>query len=230
MSGAVEKLVELAGPRPPEIDQAGLMVLSARLALAEVRAYLADSEDDDGDDDKGGSDHSSHGTFKALTKRGMDPKRAAAMCAKADKRVKAAHQVDAALVALGGLEAPEHPAAIAAAREFGLSVVSPQAADDDELAAAALLELSVLTAEERRQAQGAAGGSGLEAAADVFALAKPVGDGGIIMNHGPFTGEHEHGHFQSQVHGHPHKHFGDNSHEGGPAHRPGSKPGGRAGW
>jgi hypothetical protein len=227
---AVDKLLELAGPQAPEIDQAGLMVLSARIALTEVRAYLADSGDDDDEDDKGGNDHSSHGTFKALTKRGMDPKRAAAMCAKADKRVKAAHQIEAALAALGSLEAPEHPAAVAAAKEFGLSAVSSNAADDDKLAGAVLLELSALTAEERRQAQKAAGGFGLEAAADVFALAKPVGDGGIIMNHGPYTGEHEHGHFQSQVHGHPHKHFGDNSHEGGPAHRPGSKPGGRAGW
>jgi hypothetical protein len=56
------------------------------------------------------------------------------------------------------------------------------------------------------------------------------GGGGIIMNHGPFRGTHAHGHFKSDVHEHPHQHFDDNRHDGGPQHRPGSQPGGRAGW
>jgi hypothetical protein len=315
-------------------DTAGEMVRAAAASLTEIRAYLAGDQDDD-EDQQDGDDHSSHPTFKALKKRGMDESKARSMCAKADKRVKAARQADAALLCLASLAAPdgdwvaasshgllgaqapyadpgwrgrknlpldtgEHTRlslayanlagysppqletvrerAVAAARGFGLTVPD----DDDRVAATALLELSVLSAEDRRKPgahtigdsedfpipdkahltaavarykQGKLAGhskgevaahirhhakrlgeevdlagSPLEEAADLCALAKPVGDGGIIMNHGPFTGTHEHGHFQSAVHGHPHQHFGDNSHDGGPAHRNGSKPGGRAGW
>lgn len=77
-----------------------------------------------------------------------------------------------------------------------------------------------------------AGGSGLDEAAEAFALAaKPVGDGGIPMNHGPFNGTHVHTHFQSAAHAHPHQHAGDNNHNGGPLHRPGSQPKyGRGDW
>lgn len=77
-----------------------------------------------------------------------------------------------------------------------------------------------------------AGGSGLDEAAEAWALAaKPVGDGGIPMNHGPYNGTHEHTHFQSAAHGHPHQHANDNNHNGGPLHRPGSQPKyGRGDW
>jgi len=127
-----------------------------------------------------------------------------------------------------------------AARGYGIAL----AASEDRIAAGALLEMSVLTAEERRKPSAhirsraralgktvdLAGPLSLDEAADLVVLAKAVGDGGIIMNHGPFTGTHAHGHFQSSVHSHPHQHFGDNHHDGGPQHRPGSRPGGRAGY
>jgi hypothetical protein len=72
----------------------------------------------------------------------------------------------------------------------------------------------------------------LDEAAEAWALAaKPVGDGGIPMNHGPYNGTHAHTHFQSAAHGHPHQHAGDNNHNGGPLHRPGSQPKyGRGDW
>jgi hypothetical protein len=278
MSSALDKVLKLAGGAPEE-DPAGLLVLAARTAVGEVLAYLAGSEDDGkpGDDD-----HSSHATYKALVKRGMDEKKAASMCAKADNRVKATRLAAAALSALSGLEAPEEPADRAAARQYLLAASRP--GEDGMLAVSALLSLSVLTAEDRRK-PGAhtigdsedypipdkahlyaavarykegklaghsreqvaahirhharrlgeevdlASGSGLDEAADLIMLAaKAAGDGGIIMNHAPFTGTHSHTHFQSQAHAHPHQHFGDNNHEGGPQHRPGSKPGGRPGW
>jgi hypothetical protein len=77
-----------------------------------------------------------------------------------------------------------------------------------------------------------ASGSGLDEAAEAFALAaKPVGDGGIPMNHGPFNGTHTHTHFQSGAHAHPHQHANDNNHNGGPLHRQGSQPKyGRGDW
>lgn len=66
---------------------------------------------------------------------------------------------------------------------------------------------------------------GEKAAASMLALAaKAAGDGGIPMNHGAFTGTHTHTHFQSGAHSHPHQHAGDSNHDGGPLHRPGSKP------
>lgn len=345
MTSAVDKLLELAGPRTTLVeDPAGEMVLAARTALREVRAYLAGGDDDE--DDKGSDDHSSHPTFKALKKRGMDDAKAKSMCAKADNRVKAARLAEAADIVLSSLATPRHnwveataagPDALrlaagagdwadpgytgkcrfridtepnirlsmsyvhqdahtagytedqlatvqrtvaAAARQHGIVME----ADEERIAAGVLLGLSVLTAEDRRKpgahtigdsedypipdkahltaalaryrqgkyaghkpAEIAAhirarakalgvivdlAGSALEAAADLVALAKkpPAGGGGIIMNHGPFNGTHTHGHFQSSVHDHPHQHFDDNHHEGGPAHRPGSKPGGQAGY
>lgn len=297
VSGAVDKLVELSGQGPrtePAEDPAGDLVLAARTALTELRAQLASGDDDDDDDgDSGDDDHSSHGTYKALVKRGMDKSRAASMCAKSDKKVKACRLAETALIALAGLDVPGHDwveataagldslklsgagvgayadpgyrgkarlpvdtaehtrmtlsyvsqgtaerrysadqlaairsRAYMAARQFDIAL----AADDEKIAAGVLLSAAALTAAERRTAVGLAAGTELDAAADVLALAKPTGDGGIIMNHAPWTGSHEHGHFQGNVHKHPHQHFGDNSHDGGPAHRPGSKPGGRPGW
>jgi hypothetical protein len=342
---ALEKVLKLAGQGPATTlveDPAGDLVLAARTAIAELRVCLASSDDDEDGDGKGGDDHSSHGTYKALKKRGMDDAKAKAMCAKADNRVKAARLAEAAEIALAGLAVPGHdwvevtagsadlrltgPAygdpghrgrqrylvdtepharlsaayvalagpgytaaqleqvrgkVRASARSYGIALT----VDDEAIAVSTLLGLSVLSTAERkkpgahtigdsedypipdkahltaaiaRYKQGKlaghskqevaahirhhakrlgaevdlAAGSGLEEAADLVALARkaPMGDGGIIMNHGPFNGTHTHGHFQSNVHDHPHQHFGDNHHDGGPAHRPGSKPGGRAGY
>jgi hypothetical protein len=87
------------------------------------------------------------------------------------------------------------------ARELGVDVSSlpgfgGQSDDDGEKAAATMIELA----------------------------AKALGDGGIPMNHGPFTGTHTHSHFQSSAHAHQHQHVNDSTHDGGPLHRPGSKP------
>lgn len=339
---ALEKVLRLAGSDPATQlveDPAGDLVLAARTALAELRVCLASSDDDE--DGEGDNDHSSHGTFKALVKRGMDKGKAASMCAKADKRVKAARLAEAAEIALAGLAVPEHDWVEVTATTPGLQLSGPAYADpghrgrqrylvdtephtrlsaayvalagpgytqaqldqvqgkvraaahtygieltvdEEAIAVDTLLGLSVLSTAERkkpsahtigdsedypipdkahltaaiaRYKQGKyaghkpaeiaahirsrakalgvqvdlAAGSGLNEAADLVALAKkPMGDGGVIMNHGPFNGTHTHSHFQSQVHDHPHQHFGDNHHDGGPAHRPGSKPGGRAGY
>ncbi len=341
---ALDKVLALAGgeaPAPPAEDAAGQLVKAAVAALGGVRLYLAGGDDDD-DKGKGSDDHSSHATFKALKKKGMDDAKAKSLCAQADKRVKAAAALDAALIALGRLAVPDgdwvaatsrdtwtlaargngkslpfadpgfrggtqrfpvdtaestqlsltylvqagqagrytrdelavvRSKAAAAAREFGLTV----AADDERAAVAALLELSVLTAEERRKPaahtmgdsddfpipdkahlsaavgrykQGKlaghskeevaahirsrakalgetvdlAFGSGLEeAAAAVLMLARRAAkgppDGGVPMDHAPFTGRHSHSHTKSDAHDHDHQHFGDNDHGRGPAHR-----------
>jgi hypothetical protein len=63
-------------------------------------------------------------------------------------------------------------------------------------------------------------------AATMLALAaKAAGDGGVPMHHPPFTGMHTHSHHLTTAHSHEHQHFNDNSHDGGPAHRSGSRPG-----
>lgn len=260
---AVEKLLELAGTGRTTLvdDPAGEMVLAARTALREVRAYLAGGDDDE--DDKGDDSHSSHGTYKALVKRGMDAKKAASMCAKADNRVKAAMLAEAADVALSSLAAPQHDwVEVTAAGPDALKLAAGQDAwadpgyagkrrfridtepnirlslsyvhqaahtagyTEDQLAAiqgrvaAAARQHGIVLEVDRERIE-----------AGMVALAKkPVGDGGVVMNHGPFNGTHSHSHFQSNAHDHPHQHFGDNHHDGGPAHRPGSKPGGRTGW
>ncbi len=56
-----------------------------------------------------------------------------------------------------------------------------------------------------------------------------IGDGGVAMNHAPFTGIHAHTHHQTAAHAHPHQHFGDNDHSGGSQHRAGSAPS-NTGW
>jgi len=64
---------------------------------------------------------------------------------------------------------------------------------------------------------------GEKAAATMLALAARLAGGAIPMSHGPFTGTHSHAHFQSSAHDHDHQPHGDNSHDGGPLHRAGSK-------
>lgn len=261
---ALDRVLELAGQKAGTTlveDPAGDLVLAARTAIAELRVCLAGS-DDDGDDDEGGSDHSSHSTFKALKKRGMDDGKASSLCAKADKKVKAARLAEAAEIALAGLAVPEHDWVEATAGSADLRLTGPAYGDpghrgkqrylvDTEpharlSAAYVALAGPGYTEAQLEQVQGkvraAARSFGVALTVDDAAVAlaeaealvelakKAVGDGGVVMNHGPFNGTHSHSHFQSNVHDHPHQHFGDNHHDGGPAHRPGSKPGGRAGW
>ncbi len=70
------------------------------------------------------------------------------------------------------------------------------------------------------------GFGGEKVAATMLALAaKAMDDGGVPMHHGAFNGTHAHSHHLTAAHAHPHQHFGDNNHDGGPQHRQGSKPG-----
>lgn len=57
----------------------------------------------DNDSKGGGNDHSGHAGYKAAVKKGLDPKAAAAACAKADQQVKATSLCEGALAALEGL-------------------------------------------------------------------------------------------------------------------------------
>jgi hypothetical protein len=114
---SLEKILALAGATGmAEGDPTAGMALSAALAARELSVLLASGDDDedgprksgskdDGDDDDGGSggDHASHATYKAMVKRNIPPKRAAAMCAKSDKNVKATQLARALEVILSGL-------------------------------------------------------------------------------------------------------------------------------
>jgi hypothetical protein len=285
---ALDKVLSLAAlddavhqAAPPEGDAAGELVKAAVAALAGTRLYLAGDDKDD-DDGKGSDDHSGHPTFKALKRKGMDDGKAKSLCAQADKRVKAAAGVDAALAALSRLAVPdgdwvaatardtwtlargngrgdglfadpgyrldgserfpvdtpdrtrltllyltqrEHTAgytpeqlavmrrkAAAAAAEFGIRL-----AGEEQAAAAALAELSVLDPDQAPRP------SGLDAAAEsVWLLARKAArgsaGGGVAMDHAPFTGTHSHGHSKTDVHEHDHQHYGDNDHGSGPTH------------
>ena len=86
------------------------LVLSAELGLKQLKVLLADDDndtemDDDSDDGGkgGGGSHAGHPTYKKLTGKGMNPKMAAAMCAKADNKVAASALADSLSVVLSGL-------------------------------------------------------------------------------------------------------------------------------
>lgn len=96
-------------------------MLALSSALDGLRLYLASSDSgDDGDDDsgKGGKsnadddDHDSHATYKALCKKGVNPKLAAKMCAKADQKMEASALAESACVILAGLTEPEAEPAV----------------------------------------------------------------------------------------------------------------------
>jgi hypothetical protein len=91
---SLDKLLAAAGAIPVLPDPDAELLLAVQLAASELAVLLA--SDDDGDDDsKGGDDgdaddsHAGHATYKALIKRKVPPERAAAMCARSDKKVKA---------------------------------------------------------------------------------------------------------------------------------------------
>jgi hypothetical protein len=276
-NAAPADVLALGGPGGDAL--AAELVRAARSGAAELLAYLADSGSDDegdgpkgkGDDDEGGGDHSGHATFKALVRRGMDKGKAGAMCARSDKRVKAAALAEGVVIALAGLAGTEGPDwveatacdtwAVAALASVGSAPYGdvPYADPgylpdgkkryplDEEHIRAALSYIgqkknagrytsAQLTAMKAKMAaaakrfgisvsDGQSDADGERAAASMLELAaRAMGDGGIPMNHGPFTGTHVHSHFMSGSHAHPHQHVGDSNHDGGPLHRPGSKP------
>ena len=256
---SLEKLLALASPAgsPPDLDDE--LLLAAQAASRDLSVLLAsdDDGDDDEDDSGSGGDHGDHATYKALVKRGIPPKRAAAMCARSDKRVKATRLAESLAVILAGQPGTDislvtlavPPSETAAGRRKAAG--EGDALDDGsypikskrQLHSAAVLAAShhgnwkAAQALIRRKAHefgvkvsslpgfGDTEEDGEKAAASMIALAaKVVGDGGVAMNHAAFTGTHSHRHFQSASHDHPHTHNNDSSHDGGPAHRPGSTP------
>jgi len=109
---ALEKVLAARSTSPKQEtaeDPAAELVLAASRAAGELAVMLADDDQDDdgegGDDsdsDDGGG-HASHATYKALVGKKVPPARAAAMCAKSDKKVKATALAEAVTVALAGL-------------------------------------------------------------------------------------------------------------------------------
>jgi hypothetical protein len=215
---AVDKLLELTGNGPEIPDPDTELLRAAQRSARELEALVSLAGDDDEDDDsEGGGDHSGHSTYKALIKKKMDPKKAASMCARSDKNVKASQLARSLALMLSGEPGQDLVLTLTAGEHERRAAVLPPATEA-EAAAALAAQLPGITVSA----------AGLEEVAGL--AAKAMGGGGIIMNHGPFRGTHSHGHFMSQVHEHPHQHFDDNRHDGGPQHRPGSKPGGQAGW
>jgi len=112
---SLEKILSLAGDSIG--TAAGLddeLLLAAQTAAGELLTLLAAADDEDnvkeseesGDDndadDQGGGDHASHATYKALVKRNIPAKRAASMCARSDKNVKASQLAGSLQVILSG--------------------------------------------------------------------------------------------------------------------------------
>jgi hypothetical protein len=236
---SLDKVLQLTGAAPPPPDPDDGLLLAAQLAARELTVLLAG--DDDGDD-KGGKDddgdgdggsHSGHPTYKALVKKKVPPDRAASMCAKSDKNVKAAQLAAALDVILSGRPG----------LDIGLVTLTPGSEDAKRLHSAAVLaafrhgDWKAAQRQLRGKARelgvdlsslpgfGQSEEDGEKAAESMLALAaKAMGDGGVAMNHAPFTGTHSHSHFQSTAHAHPHQHVNDSTHDGGPLHRPGSSP------
>jgi len=213
---AVEKLLELTGNGPAAPDPDTELLCAAQQSARELEALVSLAGDDD-EDDSGGGDHSGHSTYKTLVSKKVDPKRAATMCARSDRNVKASQLARSLVLMLSG--------------EPGQDLVLTLTAGEHERRAAALApatEAEQVAALAAQLPGVTVSGAGLEEVAEL--AAKAMGGGGIIMSHGPFRGTHSHGHFKSEVHEHPHQHFDDSRHDGGPQHRPGSQPGGRVGW
>jgi hypothetical protein len=271
---AVEKLARLAAPAEADSteDMAGVLVRAAQDDLAELLLLLADDEEEEDEEDDEGGGHASHGTYKALIRKDVDPKRASRMCAQADKRVKAAALAEVAHIALSAIASasvdwveatavdtwtvaalagktseggPKKPYGDVAYADPGYQSDGKKRypLDTEEHCRAALsyinqeknaakyspgqvasIRAKIKAAARKHGIQVSGDGDGEKAAATMLALAAKMNDGGIPMNHGPFTGTHAHSHFLSNAHGHPHQHVGDNNHDGGPLHRPGSQP------
>jgi hypothetical protein len=232
---SLDKVLQLAGSAPAPADPDADLLLAAQLAAGELAGLLVSSDDDSDDKDGGSGGHADHPAYKAMVKRNVDPKRAAAMCAKSDKKVKATQLAGSLVVILAGQPG----------QQIGLVTLSAQTEGPRYLHAAAVLAAAGRgdLAQVRKQAREAGvdvsslPGFGLtdeggeraaeleiELAAKAKAKAKAVGDGGVAMNHAPFTGTHTHTHFASAAHDHPHQHVNDSRHDGGPLHRPGSSP------
>lgn len=85
--------------------QAGARRLAVLLAADDENDTEPEDTDDDTDDDSkgGGGSHANHPTYKKLIAKKVNPKMAAAMCAKADNKVEATNLVSALQVILTDL-------------------------------------------------------------------------------------------------------------------------------
>lgn len=265
---SLEKILTLAGDGPglPDLD-AGLL-LAAQSAARELVLLLASDDESrdedrkggnkpgkgDDEDDGDGGEHSGHATYKAMVKRGVPAKRAASMCARSDKSVKASQLANSLTVLLAGepgrdialvtlTPASETAEGRRQAADSGhaLSDGSYPIEDRKHLHSAAVLaasghgNVSAAKALIRKRARelgvdvnslpgfGGSDKDNEKAAASMVALAKQAVST-VAMHHAPMTGTHSHAHAMTAAHEHDHQHFGDNSHDGGPLHRPGSEP------
>jgi hypothetical protein len=267
---SLDKILALAGAADEAPDLDAELLLAAQIASRELVLLLAsdDSEDDDkpsrgkggksddSDDDEGGDggEHSSHATFKAMVKRNIPPRRAAAMCARSDKNVKATQLAESLSVLLSGTPGRDialvtlTPASEtaegrkkAASSGHALADGSYPIEDKKHLHSAAVLAASkhgnwqAAQSLIRRRARELGvdvnslpgfGGSDKdnEKAAASMVALAKQAGGGVAMHHAPMTGTHSHAHAVGATHEHEHQHFGDNNHSGGPLHRPGSEP------
>lgn len=264
MSSSLDKVLALAATVPADTDLESELLFAAQVATGELYALLAATEDDDGDDDddddddgKGGDDdwggHADHATFKAMKKRGVPSKRAAAMCARSDKNVKATALArslgvmlsgkpgqDISLVTLTPASETAEGRRKAAKAGHALPDGSYPIEDVKHLHSAATLaasghgNVSAAKALIRKRARELGvdvntlpgfGGSDEdnEKAAASMVALAKAATGGVPFMHPPFTGTHSHAHNMTAVHEHDHQHVNDNRHDGGPLHRPGSQ-------
>lgn len=263
---SLDKILALAGNDPGVPDLDAELLFAAQAASRELVLLLA-SDDDSGDEDRDGGnksgkdddegdggEHTGHATYKAMVKRNIPPKKAAAMCAKSDKNVKASQLAaslteilagrpgtDIALLTLTPDSETAQGRKKAAASGHALPDGSYPIEDKKHLHSAAVLaasghgNVSAAKALIRRRAKelgvdvnslpgfGGSDSDNEKAAASMVALAKAA-TGAVAMHHAPMTGTHSHAHAMSATHEHDHQHFGDNNHNGGPLHRPGSEP------
>lgn len=93
----------------PPVEEMSDLVLAAQLGMQQLQVLLQGPSDEDEDDTKGkgngsgGGSHAGHPTYKKLVAKGMNPKMASAMCAKADNKVAATTLADSLQVILTGL-------------------------------------------------------------------------------------------------------------------------------
>jgi hypothetical protein len=113
---SLEKLMALAGDAPVPADPDLDLLLAVQAASRELALLLASGDDegdekggrpgkggdDKGDDSDDGGDHAGHPTFKALRKKNIPAGRAASMCARSDKNVKATRLAASLAVMLAG--------------------------------------------------------------------------------------------------------------------------------
>jgi hypothetical protein len=266
---SLDKILALSGTGAGLPDLDAELLLAVQAASRELALLLA-SGDDSSDGDKGGGnkpgkngddddsgdggEHTGHATYKAMVKRNIPPKRAAAMCAKSDKNVKATQLAESISVILAGKPGQDialvtlTPASETAegrkkAAESGHALPggSYPIEDKKHLHSAAVLAASghgdtgAAKALIRKRARELGvdvktlpgfGGSDEdnEKAAASMVALAKQAGGGVAMHHAPMTGTHAHAHAVGATHEHDHQHFGDNNHSGGPLHRPGSEP------